>query len=59
MHSKSPVVNLAEPLWNTLVNKWVAVCNSNLLLTFKKTVHINLLIIHYDFSQNINDHLIL
>ena len=46
MHSKSPVVNLAERHETLLVNKLVAVCNSQLLLIFKKAVPIHLLIIH-------------
>ena len=59
MHSKSPVVNLAERHETLLVNKWVTICNSQLLLIFKKPVPIHLLIIHYDYSQNINDGMIL
>ena len=46
MHSKSPVVNLADRHETLLANKLVAVCNSQLLLIFKKDVHIHLLIIH-------------
>ena len=48
MHSKSsvPVVNLAERHKTLLVNKWIAVCNRQLLLIFKKAVPIHLLIIH-------------
>ena len=56
MHSKSPGVNLAEPLWNTFGEQ---MSSSHLLLIFKKAVHINLLIIHYDYSQNVNDRIIL
>ena len=43
MHSKSPVVNLAEWREILLENKWVSVRNSQLLLIFKKDVPINLL----------------
>ena len=46
MHSKSQVVNLAEQHETLLVNKWVAICNSELLLIFKKAVPIHLLINH-------------
>ena len=59
MHSKSPVVNLAEQHETLLVNKWVIVWNSQLLLIFKKAVPIHLLIIYYNYSQNINDRIIL
>ena len=45
MHSKSLIMNLAEPSWSTF-GKQVAVCNSQLLLIFKKAVPIHLLIIH-------------
>ena len=60
MHSKSPVVNLAEPSGNTFseqVNSRVQ--QSILLLIFKKAVPIHLLITHYDYSQNVNDRIIL
>ena len=46
MHSKSPVVNLAERYEILLVNNWVALCNIQLLLNFKKALPIRLLIIH-------------
>ena len=63
MHSKSPVVNLAEWHETLLVNKWLAECNSQLLLIFKQAVPIHLLIIHcfisLRYSQNINDCIIL
>ena len=36
MQSKSSVVNLAERHETLLVNKWVVICNSQLLLIFKK-----------------------
>ena len=44
MHSKSPVVNVAEPSWKNLGNKWVAVCSSQLFADIK-AVPIHLLII--------------
>ena len=59
MHSKSPVVNLPQRHETLLVNKQVAICNSQLLLIFKKAVPIHLLIIHYDYLQNVNDGIIL
>ena len=43
MHSKSPVVNLAERHETLSAKKWVSVCNSQLLLIFKD-VPIHLLI---------------
>ena len=63
MHKISPVVNLAERHETLLANKWLAVCNSQLLLIFKKAVPIHLLIIHcfisLQYSENINDCIIL
>ena len=50
MHSKFPVVNAAEPPSNAFGKKCVAVCNSQLLLIFKKAVPIHLLIIHFCIS---------
>ena len=53
MHSKSPLVNLAERHETLLANKWVSVCNSQLLLISKKDLPIHLLIIYCFISLQI------
>ena len=51
MHSKSLVVNLAEQHETLLANKWLEVCNSQLLLIFKKAVPIHLFYFNTKFSK--------
>ena len=56
MHSKYPVENLADPTWNTFAEQVSS--SVQLLLMFRKFVAIHLLIIHYDYSQNVNDRIL-